>query len=932
MKVNLQQALVVCSLVVGTQIVGCEAESTQGAGSLTTYAVLEGFVDPDAGVVRLKTFVPDDAGNFIEQPLSVITEDKNGVRGTATAVNSFEFAVECNGSSGCVAPSTPPGAVALGCGNVNSFDLDVSIRSFFPQGLAAAHVEFTDVTNNVSASRDNSICNSDPVPLNLQVGGTSLDASRGLFRYGNLVPNATAPTGAPSGAADTVRWRFRNPGGAFRFTARVLARPCGTGAECTVGRQKTEFWEAQGTTATSTVAAFAEGAGAVFLTGDFTYLGPHTGAGAMLAAAGTAQPGAAGAFPVTDQGDVRSVIPDGVGGAYMAGTFGIVDGQVRRIVHVDAAGNLDSGFVAPLPVGTLNALALADGKLFVGGSFSLASPARANAMALNAVTGQVDTAWAPTVNGAVNALVASESVVFAGGSFTVFGVAASRLAAVSSLDATNVWSQPTVNGAVNTLTVGNGLVYFGGAFTTVNGLARRFAAAVQTGGALTIWNPSPNKQVNAIAANGVASVWIGGGFTSIGGANRARIASLDAVTGAALSPNPGSDGLVAALSVDGGVVYVGGQFSILGGSNLRRRVGALDAATGALAAWSPGVGPKATTNLTKNSVLSVAASGATVFVGGSFDSIGGVYRAGAAAIDLASGQATDWNPGVTGRGRAMAFAGDRVYIGGTFTAVGGVPFTGLAAVSVSDGTPIVGFSPVLNGGGPLAEVHALAMVGSTVVAGGSFVSANGTARQGLVALTDTGVAVAGWAPTISAGGVVRALAVHGDVIAVGGDFTLTGSQNLSFVSSPVSAFSVTRAFAVDGSVRCVAAGRDFLVVGGSFANVDGAPRSRLAALSRSGAVLPFVSGANADVIGCTVAGNNIHAAGAFTLLGGLGAKRFASATVRGVGSLNTGGRLDGNADSVIVVGDVAMVGGSFVSSFVSDDVQRRSGLAAVAAD
>lgn len=931
MKVNLQQVLVVCSLVLGMHIVGCEAESTHGAGRLTTYAVVEGFVDPDAGVVSLKTFVPDDDGTFIEQPLSVVPEDKNGVRGTATTVNSLEFAVECNGSSGCVAPSTPPGAVVLGCGDVDSFDLDVTIRSFFPQGLAASYVEFTDVTNSVSASRDNSICNSDSVPLNLQVGGTSLDASLGLFRYGNLVPNATAPTGAPSGAADTVRWRFRNPGGAFRFTARVLARPCGTGAECTVGQQRTEFWEAQGTTAASAVAAFAEGAGTVFLTGDFTYVGPHTGAGAVLSAAGATQPGAAGVFPVTDQGDVRSVIPDGIGGAYMAGTFGIVEGQARRIVHVDASGTLDSGFVGPQLVGTVNALALADGKLFVGGSFSLASPARANAMALDAVTGQVDLSWAPTVNGAVSALVASGSVVFAGGSFTVFGAPAARLAAVTSLDGANVWSQPTVNGTVNVLTVANGLVYFGGSFTAVNGVARRFAAAVQTNGALTGWNPNPNKQVNALAADGVATVWAGGGFTSIGGGSRARIAALDPVTGAALPPNPGSDGLVSALSVDGGVVYVGGQFSNLGGSNLRRRVGAIDSTTGALVAWSPGVGPKATTNLTKNSVLSVAASGAKVFVGGSFDSIGGVYRAGAAAIDLASGQATNWNPGLAGKGRAMAFDGDRVYIGGAFTAVGGVPFTGLAAVSVSDGTPVVGFSPVLDGGGPLAEVNALTLVGSTLVAGGSFVSANGTAREGLVAFTDTGVAVAGWAPTISPGGVVRAVTVHGDVIAVGGDFTLGGSQNLSFVSLPVDAFSVDRDFSVDGTVRCVAAGRDFLAVGGSFANIDGSPRSRLAALSQSGALLPFASGANADVNGCTVAGNNIHVAGAFTFLGG-GAKRFASVTVRGAGLLNSGGRLEGNADSVIVVGDVAMVGGPFVSSFVSDDVQRRTGVAAVAAD
>jgi hypothetical protein len=62
-----------------------------------------------------------------------------------------------------------------------------------------------------------------------------------------------------------------------------------------------------------------------------------------------------------------------------------------------------------------------------------------------------------------------------------------------------------------------------------------------------------------------STVYAGGGFTSIGGQARNRIAALDATAGTATAWNPNASGSVWALAVSGSTVYAGGYFTSMGG-------------------------------------------------------------------------------------------------------------------------------------------------------------------------------------------------------------------------------------------------------------------------------------------------------------------------------------------------------------------------------
>ena len=121
------------------------------------------------------------------------------------------------------------------------------------------------------------------------------------------------------------------------------------------------LWETNGQ-----VEEVVESGGTVYLGGQFSYLGPHTGSGVAL----SSESGAVDSrFPHVDGGKVTAVVADGTGGWFIGGEFTSVGGVARRhLAHIAADGTLDSVWNPPTVNGSVFALAVSGSIVFVAES------------------------------------------------------------------------------------------------------------------------------------------------------------------------------------------------------------------------------------------------------------------------------------------------------------------------------------------------------------------------------------------------------------------------------------------------------------------------------------------------------------------------------------------------------------------------------------
>lgn len=273
----------------------------------------------------------------------------------------------------------------------------------------------------------------------------------------------------------------------------------------------------------------------------------------------------------------------------------------------------------------------------------------------------------PEASGPVEAIAVADGPVYVAGSFWSLGGASRlRIGAVDAVTGLATAWDPGASGTVEALALDGDLVYAGGQFSQIGGGARNYIAALDaTTGTATPWNPNADGAVSALAVSG-GTVYAGGSFTTIGGQPRRSLAALDAATGTAsewradaarLLPGPN----VAALATHGGVVYVAGVFDSVG-VEPRRNAAAVDSATASVMPWDPQ--PDA-------AVAALRVVGETVYAGGSFTWIGGESRNSLASLDATNGTARAWDPDVVSGVEAVEPCGTTVYAGGSFGTVGG---------------------------------------------------------------------------------------------------------------------------------------------------------------------------------------------------------------------------------------------------------------------
>jgi hypothetical protein len=343
-------------------------------------------------------------------------------------------------------------------------------------------------------------------------------------------------------------------------------------------------------------------------------------------------------------------------------------------------------------------------------------------------------------------------------------------AVVSSTPDWGGTAQCQTNGRVNAVAYLGGTVYLGGSFTQVNSTTRnRLAACDAATGNLLSWNPNANGVVRALKVSPAGTrVYVGGDFSAVGGAARSRVAALSPSSGAAFSSwHPYVNDSVKSITTSnsGATVYVGGDFDSAEGAG-RRHLAAFNATSGNLTSLKPTIS-NGTGNFATVLAMDVSADGNTLYFAGDFALVNGASRRNAAAVSSGIGTLRAWSPASTAGTTAdltVSASGNTVFVGGR--ASGGY---------VQAYGPNVGGTPVWNVG-TNGDVEALAVSSSLLYVGGHFTSIGGGARGHLAALRTSGGSVHPWNP--GANGVFGAFgaAITSSRVAFGGEFTVSGGE------------------------------------------------------------------------------------------------------------------------------------------------------------
>jgi hypothetical protein len=634
------------------------------------------------------------------------------------------------------------------------------------------------------------------------------------------------------------------------------------------------------------VSAIARSGNTLYIAGALGEIGPATGGGVPVSAAGGTP---IGPYPKVT-GYVSSVVPDGEGGWFIAGDFTAVGGVPRNsLAHILADGSL-SPWAPRVNDHHIHPIAVAHGIVYMGGLFdSLGGQPRHRLGAVDAATGEV-TPWDPNPSGSVLsyvggpdvlALVVREDTIFVGGNFTrIGGQPRGGLAAVDAYTGQAFsWNPGSADDYVKALALWNNTLFVGGEFSQFGGQTRSLVAAVDvTTGAVAPWNPSvTGPQSNYVVGPYVqallvrdSTVYVGGRFDTVGGQPRSALAAIDAATGAVRDWRP--DPIyhysfpwpyVWALAARGDTVYVGGSFDAIGGRE-HGYLAAIDAGTGAALDWNP---------RPNQQVWALSATESAVYVGGSFRTMGPwQVRHCFAAFDLTTGALKDWNPDPNGLvGRCVVVGDGVVYVGGDFTFIGGQTRNRIAALDT-----LTGAATAWNPGAD-DIVRGMELKDGSLYVGGDFWSIGGQPRRFAAALdTATGLATA-WDP--NPGDLVFALTSRGNAVYLGGFFESVAGEPrgaLAAVDATTGALLPWVADA-DGPVYAVAVSGGTVYAGGEYSTVAGEPRNCLAALDAGTGALRVwdpgifgwgVANARPAVHALVAHGHNVYVGGDFYNIGG----------------------------------------------------------------
>jgi len=631
------------------------------------------------------------------------------------------------------------------------------------------------------------------------------------------------------------------------------------------------------------------------------------------------------------QGQVYSIVPKGTN-IYVGGSFNDIGGQPAWSLAAWNASSQTWSLLGGSPglessgtfVGVVQAMALdSSGNLYVGGNFD-----HAGSLAARNIAKLSGSTWSALGNGlgvgsgeVVLSLAVSGSDVFAGGSFT------SPESYIARWSGGSWGSIGGTSGPVLALTMNGSNLYAGGQFITAGGVTVNHIG-LWTGG--TTW-----QDLNGGTDNDVTSILLGPGGYFVGGnfltAGAATVSHEAVWTGSTwYSPGSGVNGEVYALAAVGSDVYAGGAFIYA------TQTDSTSLPADHMARWSTAFGTwYSLGSSVDGQINAVAIDGNNVYVGGVFNSAGGVPANNVAVWNSLDGTWSNMANGVTGCTAAnfctttvyaLAVNGPNVFVGGNFTRVGGVVVAnGLARWNSVTHLWTGGLTAGCLGPNCQSSVRVLLPWGSGVDAGGDFSQAGGCVpacltvnnivywdgSNGYQSFTD--------GATVGTNGEVRAILFDGSGWYIGGLFKSPISYLEYFDGTSFYGAGVTN---LNDSVYALAEDNNYLYVGGLFSNAGNNPAgNRIARLSLLGPGdwLPMGEGLNGSVEALAFSGSDLIAGGRFTGSGLTGLSHIArwSTTSQAWSAIGSG-----TSDDVVALAasrGLIYAGGLFLSAGAKEE-------------
>jgi len=369
-------------------------------------------------------------------------------------------------------------------------------------------------------------------------------------------------------------------------------------------------------------------------------------------------------------------------------------------------------------------------------------------------------------------------------------------------------------------------------------LATFFAASMVIGTltsyASANWTPlgaGVDSSVFAVTADGNGGVFAGGQFTTAGGQSARGIAHWNGTTWSALGSGVThfSGPYVDAIEVNGSDVYVGGFFDSAGGVVNTNGIARWNGST--WSALGTGINPG-------GAVFALVHSGSVLYAGGNFTGAGGIGAGNIARWDGSTWSALGTGTGANAPVQAVAVApnGD-LYIGGDFTSVDGVSVSSVARWDGSTWSDVGGGVQYSD---PSASPNVLSLAfdaSGNLYVGGSFdqagtgaglISANNAAKWDGTTWSALGTGVNGTISDLVFDSSGRLYAPYYGNVSFTGDIDRWDGTSWTTLPS-----------AADSSINQLAfATPTTLIAGGGFGEIGGQAASRIASYSIPAVALP----------------------------------------------------------------------------------------------